>query len=137
MGDESKATFERWDPDKEKKAKYGVYMKEMEEEIKVIGDPTLREETLARIAEGPNPDTTTYLEKHEYSPEEAVAIGALDGLKCLLKWEDLEELKGIKNPPPGVAEVSTAPCACYQTLVMRWRGRSASSGSRIRKRNSS
>jgi len=110
--DESKAMFEKWDPDKEKKAKYGVYMKEMEEEIKVIGDPVLREETLARIAEGPNPATSDYLEKHELSPEEAVAIGALDGLKCLLKWEDLEELKGIKNPPPGVAEV------CYGAMCL-------------------
>ena len=33
--------FEKWDPDKEKKVRYAVFMKEMEEEIKVIGDPTL------------------------------------------------------------------------------------------------
>jgi len=72
----------------------------------------MREETLGRIAEGPNPATADYLEKHMLSPEEKTSLGALNGLKCLMKWEDLEELKGIKNAPCGVAEV------CYGAMCL-------------------
>ena len=39
----------------------------------MIGDPTMREETLGRIAEGPSPATADYLEKHTLSPEEKVS----------------------------------------------------------------
>merc|ERR1711959_468861 len=72
--EEAKAYFEKWDADKEKKARYPVFMKEMEAEIVAIADPAVREETLARLAEGPTSGSADYLVKHELSPEEDVAL---------------------------------------------------------------
>jgi len=110
--DEAKALFEKWDAEKEKKARYGVFMKEMEAEIKSVGDPTLRGELFGRLVQGPAPGMVEYIEKHELSPEEKVALNGLNGLQHLIKAEEIEEMKAMKNPPPGVPEV------CYGAMCL-------------------
>eukprot|EP00658_Telonema_sp_P-2_P042124 TRINITY_DN3019_c0_g1_i4.p1 TRINITY_DN3019_c0_g1~~TRINITY_DN3019_c0_g1_i4.p1 ORF type:complete len:386 (+),score=103.44 TRINITY_DN3019_c0_g1_i4:199-1356(+) len=110
--EETKAMFEKWDADKEKKARYPVFIKELEAEIQAIADPAVREETLGRLADGPQGSTNDYVAKHDLSPEEGVALRGLEGLKCLLKVDDLEELKASKNPAAGIAEV------CYGAMCL-------------------